>query len=563
LTAKALCALAAITLVSGPASAQDSPPLTSDFTETVQVRLVELRLLALDREEGPVTGLTPEDLELTVAGERREIAYLKPLLPPDDPERPLPRVRLGLDAAAVAEAASTVERAPRYYLLFLDLANEPPAKDSAVHEAIVRFLREEIEPDDRVGVVSYTGNLHLDLPFTDDPDRKAEAVSRAFDRARPSAGNTLRRVLSTMQTFESCNRVFDTPWLAGEELEELKRAGEDRPVADDSCVRQIAESYMADMYARGARFLDSLEAAVRFAGTVRGGATILALSHGVSLRPETEFLEAYQAVFGPLQTWKVRDSITNNDPNGPALDRLLRLGVEQGVTVNFLDPSTPPAGSRSARSRNLVAAATSPVETAYLAPRQDLRQIAGATGGVFVANTDVAGGLREVCMRERGRYVLGFYTERPLSERELLDVEVSANEGNVAVEAGRAFDVRSRSARWAPGTIVLGDARPAGEDGAARFVPNDMAANLSLHVRVLTSDGRHLADRYDFFRHSYAADRPTTGKPLVLAVRGWLEAEPGDYRLEAVFRNPQRGREVMILHEIAVPPPGADPVGLD
>jgi len=566
-------------ILSAPASAEESLPGKSDLVETVQVRLVELRMLALDRKDQPVIGLAPEDLELTVAGQRRQIAYLKPALAPGDPDRPLPRVRLGVEGFVTDETASTVERAPRYFLLFLDLANEPPPKDSRVHEGIVRFLREEIEAADRVGVVSYTGNLHLDLPFTDDPDRMAAAVSQAFQRSRPAAGDTLQRVRSTMRVFENCNRIFDSPWLAGEDLEELKAAGEDRPVADDGCVSQVAANHMADMHARGARYLRALEAAVRFAGTVRGGATVLALSHGVSLHPEIELLEAYQAVFGPRQTWKVREIVTNDDPNGLILDRLLLLGAEQDVTLSFLDPSTAPAGSRSARSRNLVAAAMNPVEAAYLAPRQDLRRIASATGGTFVTSTDVEQGFREIRNRERGRYLLGFYADRPLSESELQDVEILGSGGNVIVEQGYAHDVRSRSNSWVMGTIVLEDSRPAGEDGADRFIPfrlharqadlgyepagDDLAANLSLHVRVLTPDGRYLADRYNFFRHSYPADRPTTDKPLVLSVRGWLEAEPGDYRLEAAFRNPKSEREVMIFFEIEVPPAHPDPVGLD
>jgi hypothetical protein len=376
-----------------------------------------------------------------------------------------------------------------------------------------------------------------------------------------------------MRVLEHCNRIFDA-FLAGEALEEFQQAGEDRPTADISCVEQIASSYVGDLHAWGARYLGALESAVRFAGTVRGGATVLALSHGVNLRPEVEFLETYQAVFGPRQTWKVRDVITNNDPNAPALDRLLRLGAEQGVTLSFLDPSTTPVGSRSARRRNLVTGATSPMEVAYLAPRQDLQRIAGATGGTLVADAGIDDGLRELCRRDRGRYVLGFYADRPLTKAELHGIEVSTRREDVTIRTGRAVDVRNRTREWAPGTIVLEDSRPAGGEAGGRFIPfrlharprdlgyeregDEMVANLALHVRVLTSDGRYLADRYEFFRHGYPATRPSSGKPLVLSVRGWLEAEPGGYRIEASFRNPKTGNEVMIFHEIEVPPAGAE-----
>jgi hypothetical protein len=348
----------------------------------------------------------------------------------------------------------------------------------------------------------------------------------------------------------------------GEEI----RIGSDRPVADEGCVRQIAASYLNDAHARGARYLDALETAVRLAATVRGGAAVLAVSHGVALHPEQEFLTAYEAVFGPGQSWKLRDELTASDPHGPALDRLMRLAVERGVPVSFVDPSSTPSGIRSARRRDTVSPATNPIGAAYLAPARDLGRIAGTTGGAFLRGDDLGNALRAVYGREDGRYLVGFYADRDLDEDELRAVELSSRRDGVTVDAGLPYDVRARSRDGSVGTIVLEPPRPVGKDGERRLlsfklhapqvdlgyelVDDLMTADLSLHVRVLTADGRHVADQYDFFRHSYPPQTEAAGKRLVLAVRGWLEAEPGGYRIEATFRNPYTGHEVAIFHEM-------------
>jgi VWFA-related protein len=566
------CILAASLLSLASPTISDEPPgqpVPSGLTETIEVRLVEIPVLALDADGHPVSDLAVQDLELRINGSPREIAFVRRAVQDPDPDRILPSVRLGIETGGPDEGATTRPNAPRYYLLFLDLTNEPLPRGSDAHEGISRFLREEVTASDFVGVMSYTGRVWLDLPFTSEPHRPSEAVARAFERPRPAVMNARQRVELTSRTLEQCNHIWDSPLLAGAELQEFLSAGEDRPVAETGCVRGVAMGFLSDMNSQGRRFLEAVEAAIQLAGTVRGGATVLAVSHGVTLQPSLELEETYRSVFGPGQVWKIMDASTADMPVADALERLVAMGVDQGVSLSFLDPSRPPAGSRGAREDHLIAAGTNPVEAAYLAPRTELLQIASSTGGVFLADTDLYDGLRRVAARERGRYILGFYTDRPLSESDARRIEVAAAHRRIALEMGRAYDVRTRSARRASGTFVHGESRALSDGREGRFLSfrldarvDDLdyetvgedaaAADLSLHVRVLTADGQPLTDSYRFFRHTVPAARPGRGKTPVLAVRGWLEADPGIYRLEAMFRNPRSGSEVGIFHEFEV-----------
>ena len=191
-------------------------------------------------------------------------------------------------------------------------------------------MREQVAEDDFVGVMSYTGRVWLDLPFTSERDRPAEAVARAFERPRPAGINARQRVELTARTLEQCNHIWDSPVLAGAELQEFLSAGEDRPVAEAGCVRGVAAGFLSDMYSQGRRFLEAVEAAIQLAGTVRDGATVLAVSHGVSLQPSLELQETYRSVFGPGQVWKIMDASTADNPVGEALERLVGMGVDQG-----------------------------------------------------------------------------------------------------------------------------------------------------------------------------------------------------------------------------------------
>ena len=199
--------------------ADDQEPVRTAVVERITVRLVELSVVALDRDEAPVAELEPGDLTLSVGGRTREVAYIRPFRPPPDDSAQRPAVRIGLETGGGTATSETAPRAPRYYLLFLDFGNEPLPRNSSSEEAIVGFLRDEIRDNDLVGVVSFTGVLNLDLPFTSDRDLQIDAVSRAFARSKPTGPNTRERIQTVMGTLEQCEYVFDVPWLVGEAAE--------------------------------------------------------------------------------------------------------------------------------------------------------------------------------------------------------------------------------------------------------------------------------------------------------------------------------------------------------
>ena len=81
-------------------------------------------------------------------------------------------------------------------------------------------------------------------------------------------------------------------------------------------------------------------------------------------------------------------------------------------------------------------------------------------------------------------------------------------------------------------------------------------ANLTLHVRVLSADGRDLVDAFRFFGHAYPVQPGGGVGDARLNLRGWLEAVPGSYRLEAALRNIHNGREAVAFAAFTVPAAG-------
>ena len=77
---------------------QGEQPRPSGVTERVQVRLVQVPILARDRQGRPVVDLTAEELTVKSGGDRKRVAFLDSMRPAAVDAMPLPEVRLSIDA---------------------------------------------------------------------------------------------------------------------------------------------------------------------------------------------------------------------------------------------------------------------------------------------------------------------------------------------------------------------------------------------------------------------------------------------------------------------------------
>jgi hypothetical protein len=341
----------------------------------------------------------------------------------------------------------------------------------------------------------------------------------------------------------------------------------DTPLADQSCVIGVAATYRSEVGERAVGFFNALAYAVGFASSIQGRTTVVAVTHGASPDADDVIIAAYRDRFGNNQLNKLEQGLARGGDLTLGFDRLIKYGLQEAVTLHFVDASRPPAGGGAAQKRSF-GRGTDPVKIDYVKPRTYLQHMADKTGGVLVAEPDLGEGLRRLSDAERGRHIVGFYSDVTLDRRALDNLELSAKDRNITLLASRNVELARRVPDESRGTIDLGKPVPLGEDREGQFLPlrfevpqsalghtargETMVADLTLHVRLLTDEGRHLADSFRFFSHTYPADTSGDRQGARLAVRGWLEAEPGRYRLEGVFRNARTGSQAVVEREIEV-----------
>ncbi|MEM8997626.1 MAG: VWA domain-containing protein, partial [Acidobacteriota bacterium] len=139
-----------------PAAGQTAPRET--FTESVDVRVVNVEVVVTDRDGERVTGLGPGDFTLEVGGEPRTIEYFS-------------EVRDGLAVEGAGRSAPDVTAGapvPTRYLLFVDGDFGMPAAYQQFHRALGDQI-DRMQDHEEMAVVFYDGRELIEMaPWTSD-----------------------------------------------------------------------------------------------------------------------------------------------------------------------------------------------------------------------------------------------------------------------------------------------------------------------------------------------------------------------------------------------------------
>jgi VWFA-related protein len=190
----------------GPAPADPQPSPPAPFTESIDVRVVNVEAVVTDRKVERVRGLTAADFRLLVDGKEVPVDYFSEIA--DGAALPAaPALRQ--EGEPQPAPAPLPARSGRNLLIFIDESFVIAAQRDQVLQGLERDLA-RLGPEDRVALVAFDG-MKLTQVCDWTGGRAAQAAAFATARRRPARGSLVlaerRRLLNDM---ELVRQAFDS-----------------------------------------------------------------------------------------------------------------------------------------------------------------------------------------------------------------------------------------------------------------------------------------------------------------------------------------------------------------
>ncbi len=154
-----------------PLFAQDDASL---FFDTVDVNIVNVEVVVTDKDGKPATGLTRDDFEVYEDGKQVEVANFFAV----EGRRVVagPAEITGTGPAA-PEQAPTPATSRLNLVVFVDNFNMRPENRNLIFNNLRQYLQQQMDPRDRVMLVSLNDSVEIAQSFTNDPAMLLETLS--------------------------------------------------------------------------------------------------------------------------------------------------------------------------------------------------------------------------------------------------------------------------------------------------------------------------------------------------------------------------------------------------
>ncbi len=406
-------AIVSLAVLTFQATAQEPEPV---LTESIEVRIMNVDVIVVDREGRRVQGLTASDFELLQDGKPQPIANFSEY-----------RGRAGaLTAMAIAPdkaTASALEAqlapsTPRKIILCIDQFAMSRQHRGPWFDAIKSFVRESVRPGDEVMIATYDHSMKVPLHFTSD----LRTIEKEIDKIASVRGAE-RRGRDELKDLEQAEQFF----RMNPEASEADVQGH-----MDTSRRQEAQVARARMRNRVAA-INSLIASV---GGLEGRKIMLLASESFSRLAGMEY-------FIP------RGGTTDGPPTGAMefntssiVARLIRTANSHGVTIYPLHPTgifKPEASaefeSGTAQSRNYMI-----LDNELSA----LSRIANETGGLLAAGPiEVEKILPQIVEDLESYYSLGYRIEASNGRDRTRAINVRTTRPGLRVRVRKSVEEKS------------------------------------------------------------------------------------------------------------------------
>lgn len=455
-----LAALAAASLAWGAGAGEGPSGGYGSFLDTVEVEVVNVDVVAVDREGRPVTDLVRDDFELLVDDRAVPIDYFSPPSPASAGEAqtaPVPGSEPTAEPQGAAPAAgeAAAPAPPMTVVVYVDQTALRPGPREEALRAVGRFVDASLPPDAKVLVAAFGDQLQIVNGFTADRATLHGSLTR-LQKAPPTA--LVERLEEATLRREIDSTTVDGQGRSGEISVGRVGPGDDPRIAaqrisgsvDILAARQAARQRLA--FRSLSDLLGTLEG-------LEGRKALLLVSGGMGVRPGARLGELWQERFGSLDGVSGPTGGGTFDPESMALREsfagMLRAAQAARVMVYTVDAgdvsSLPDAEfGGSPDTANSLAG-----QNADLAASGNLRVLSAATGGrALRAAPGLADELAVVVGDLTHAYSLGF-TSGPEMGEGAHRVVVRVRRPGVTARAREGFRRRSAAERAADDAVAV------------------------------------------------------------------------------------------------------------
>jgi len=445
-----------LTVAAGGLAAQEEK-----FFETVEVNVVNIEVIVTDAGGNPVTGLSRDDFEVYEDGRRVELSNFFAV-----EGRELVAAAAGEGEGEVAPPAAEGIAGPEtkclHLVIFIDNRNIWPQNRELLFENLREYLRERLDPRDRVMVASYSDRVEIVQPFTGDE----QALYGALDRLETEAGQHVvldsERRMWIRQVRGASIRTFNPPPGTGRDpMFEMAVAA---AVEHSRSLRSVAERRVGKVRAT----VTALRAFCESLAGISGRKALVYVSDGLPVRPADSLVQEFSDRF---ERWMMA-----NEQHIPSRDyRELERTIVSLNSVEF-DVSQPfrelvevassvriafypiSSGGRGGYTGADVAggASTTGVRMEQMTLRSSLFDMAEGTGGLAFTDTPNLSALLDRVVDDfTSFYSLGYPSPRT-DTGEFHKIEVKVRGKEVTVRHLRGYREKTATSRL--GELAVGAA---------------------------------------------------------------------------------------------------------
>lgn len=413
-----------------------APPLPAQvadlFFDTVDVNVVNVEVVVIDKQGLPVSGLTRDDFTIFEDDRPVEITNFFAIehgMPISDPTRGIEEASPAIDMAALGPETQRLQ-----LVIFIDNLTIRPENRNLIFEQLSQFVLERLDPDDRVMIAVAGDAVEIAQPFTNDPAQLLTTI----DRLEKQVGQQVQFDVEYRTLMRSIERAsLALPGQRGGGLAQESPFDVDTAIAEARGLAREIGTVSERRYRMVQAALDALGRFIDTLAGMRGRKAVLYVSDGLPLNTSDSLTEAWISKYADWISAVGAESLLLEASSLNSLEydsgsRLTELVDEAtvkqvafypisgfarggviGISAEYGDPGTASGGLGTRAAADLEA----------MNREATLLGMAEGTGGVaYTRSTNIEGLLEQVRTDFSSFYSLGF--QRPPDSDDVFDEDL-------------------------------------------------------------------------------------------------------------------------------------------